>query len=345
LNILIIGGTRFIGKATALLALSKGHKVTLFNRGVTAHDIKANHIRGDIADLPHFKGEFRSLNLDVIIHCICNSDADAGLFLKAFSGFNCRTIILSSMDCYEAFQKANRGQEISDIPIDESAATSTARYYWRGTEHAHADTYDKNLMTEAFLGAFGRGEISPVVLRLPCVYGPEDHQFQNRHGKIIHQIIDQRKTFIMGSIEQTATVTHGYIDNVAAAILHASEYNGSIEGEIFNIGEQKVRTKRRWTDLYSQASGFPFEFEIIPDDVFHETAKIRNNPPVHLVFDCSKFYAQTGFSDPVALKSAVRSTLNWAVENPSRIGARPDYDREYKIFSAYRTLLANGGKG
>jgi nucleoside-diphosphate-sugar epimerase len=48
-RLLVLGGTKFLGRATAEAALARGHDVTLFNRGQTNPDLfpKAERIRGD----------------------------------------------------------------------------------------------------------------------------------------------------------------------------------------------------------------------------------------------------------------------------------------------------------
>src|SRR5262249_37631649 len=49
LRILILGGTRFIGVHMTQLALDRGHKLTLFNRGKTNADLfpQVEHLHGD----------------------------------------------------------------------------------------------------------------------------------------------------------------------------------------------------------------------------------------------------------------------------------------------------------
>jgi 2'-hydroxyisoflavone reductase len=49
MRLLIVGGTRFVGRHIAQAALERGHEVTLFNRGVTAPDLfpGAERVRGD----------------------------------------------------------------------------------------------------------------------------------------------------------------------------------------------------------------------------------------------------------------------------------------------------------
>jgi nucleoside-diphosphate-sugar epimerase len=48
-NLLILGGTRFVGRHLTEAALAAGHQVTLFNRGRTNPDLflEAEHLHGD----------------------------------------------------------------------------------------------------------------------------------------------------------------------------------------------------------------------------------------------------------------------------------------------------------
>ncbi len=49
MNILVIGGTQFLGRSFVDQALAKGHELTLFNRGVSNPDLfkQATTIIGD----------------------------------------------------------------------------------------------------------------------------------------------------------------------------------------------------------------------------------------------------------------------------------------------------------
>jgi 2'-hydroxyisoflavone reductase len=49
MNLLVIGGTRFVGRHIVGMALQRGHSVTLFNRGQTGPELfpEAEHVRGD----------------------------------------------------------------------------------------------------------------------------------------------------------------------------------------------------------------------------------------------------------------------------------------------------------
>ena len=49
MKLLVLGGTKFLGRATVEAALARGHEVTLFNRGQTNADLfpEAEKLRGD----------------------------------------------------------------------------------------------------------------------------------------------------------------------------------------------------------------------------------------------------------------------------------------------------------
>lgn len=74
MNFLIIGGTKFIGKAIAERAKKHGHTVTLFNRGQTDQDSPYNVIRGNVDQITDHKAELRKLNPDVVIHAIAYNE-------------------------------------------------------------------------------------------------------------------------------------------------------------------------------------------------------------------------------------------------------------------------------
>ncbi len=58
-RVLVLGGTKFLGRAITGAALAAGHEVTLFNRGITNPDLfpGAEHLRGDrTSDLSALEG-------------------------------------------------------------------------------------------------------------------------------------------------------------------------------------------------------------------------------------------------------------------------------------------------
>ncbi|MDX6507864.1 MAG: hypothetical protein QOG06_2508, partial [Gaiellaceae bacterium] len=59
MRLLVLGGTKFLGRAAVEAALARGHEVTLFNRGETNPELfpEAEKVRGDrTADLGVLRG-------------------------------------------------------------------------------------------------------------------------------------------------------------------------------------------------------------------------------------------------------------------------------------------------
>lgn len=323
MKLLVIGGTHFIGREIVRVAVQAGHEVALFNRGQTDPDDLHSTIHGDVAHLVEFRDELRALQPDVVLHCIAYTEHDAANLVEVFAGTGAHLVVLGSQDCYAGFHQFRGERETTDFPIAEGAQLAEP-YYWRGTQHSNAETYDKNRMADVLLRAHEAARVRATVLRLPMVYGPGDPQFEHRHGDIIRHVLDARPDFVMGHGEQGVIWTYGYITNVAAAVVHAAG-RADVEGKIFNVGETTVRTRRRWADLYAGARSHVFRYRVVPDELL-DTGQVRNRPTFHIITDNTAFENVTGFTPPISLENGIERTLAWATEHVDALGAQPNYD-------------------
>lgn len=340
MNVLIIGGSEFIGRHVARLASAEGHDITLFNRGKSNPTPDFALIKGDVENISDHKDEIRVREFDVVVHCISYGEKHAADTVSLFKGTNTHIISLSSCDCYEAFQGLNRRVDKSELPITESSELSKMKYYWSDSK-AKGDrfaTYDKNLMTDVLMEAHGRGEIMPTVFRLPMVYGPHDRQYPGRHGAFIRRILDKRKKLVLSDREQSAVFTFGYVENVAAAIVHAFGKQ-ELVGKVYNLGENKSRSRRRWAELYAQVTGWEFEVHILPEELLRKDKDFRGAPPQHLLTLADQYKIDSGFQNPIELEEAVQRTFSYAAEHPEVLGDRVDYDAEERLIQKYYSGL------
>lgn len=340
MNILIIGGTRFIGKAITNECLSRGYNVTLYNRGKSKNDFDVESITGDINELVTHKDNILSRNFDAVIHCIAFSEKHSNDLLEVFQGTRTRLLALSSCDCYEAFQGLNRLEDRNEIPVYEHSTLSQQKFYWSdlGAKGEMATEYDKNLMTSALMESFQKELALPTVFRLPMVYGPGDNQYPSRHGDFIQRILADRRTVLLSAREQCQVYTYGYVENIASAIIHSLDHDKTI-GQIYNLGEQVSRTRRKWAELYGSVIGWKFNFEILPEEIIREERAYRNAPPQHMVTVSDKFREHTGFSEPVSLEEAIQRTFSFAKEYPEVLGEKPNYILEDKYIAHYHKCL------
>jgi len=341
LRVLVVGGTGFVSGAVVRCAEAAGHEVFLFNRGQSASASRegAAALRGDAAELSAHRRTLRALRPDAVVHAVCNTQRHAEELTKTFEGTDARLIVLSSVDRYQAFQSVVHERDDFDLPIHDGARPAEKRFYWQGLNVHKDDDYDKNDVTQVVLGASQAGRVQATALHITMVWGPDDRQFAHRHGPIIRRLIDGRHRLVLGHAEQARVFTYGFVDNIAAAIVHALSAP-SVVGHGFNLGERQVRTRRRWAELYATAAERTFDIRLAPDALLHEDASPDAASP-HLIFDCSRFEERTGFRPPVSLEQGISRTLAWAREHPDCLGDAPDYDREDRLMARYDAALSD----
>lgn len=98
-DILVVGGTRFLGRAVVDAALGRGHAVTLFNRGLTDPDLfpGLETIRGDRRkDASKLSGR----RFDVVVDVAGMDPADVRPVVEAVSSFAGRYVFVSTVSVY-----------------------------------------------------------------------------------------------------------------------------------------------------------------------------------------------------------------------------------------------------
>ena len=124
MRVLILGGTRFLGRAIAEAALARGHELTLFNRGQTNPELfpEAEKLRGDrTSDLAALEGRTWDAVFDVAgyVPRVVRRSADR----LRDSG---RYVFVSSISVYASFDEpwdeSGPLAELGDAPVDELAS-------------------------------------------------------------------------------------------------------------------------------------------------------------------------------------------------------------------------------
>jgi nucleoside-diphosphate-sugar epimerase len=287
LRVLIIGGTKFIGPPVVRQFVDQGHDVLLYHRGHTEADLPANvrHNRNPLAAMPvlHFPQELLSEWFDVVVHMIPMGEGDSRAAMKAFRGRTGRVVALSSGDVYRAYGRLT-GTEPGAVEgglLREDSPLRSVFYPYRKQSKSAADwihDYEKILVEREILGD---RDLPGVVLRLPKVYGPAS----NADLATVYAFRHQPRW----------RWTHGYVENVAAAVVLAATH-ASASGRIYNVGESPTPT------VGERLAGLP-PSSIPADEGTHF------NLEQDIAYDTSRIRSELGYAEMVSYEEGLRRTL------------------------------------
>lgn len=268
MNILVIGGTRFIGAYVVRQLAGCGHAVTVYHRGEheAALPESVRHIHHPEAAMPisFLPGELLQSRPEIVIHMMAMGQADAQSALRFFSGNAGRMVWISSGDVYRAYGRfvGTEPGAVEHGLLDEESPLRTVLYPYRDPKQpadALPNIYDKLLVEEV---AVSDPKLPATILRLPKVYGREE----NANLATVYGFRNHPEW----------RWTHGYVENVAAAIV-AATLNPAASNRIYNAGEPHTPTigeRLVRLPVSSQpATDTPYNFE---QNIAYDTSRIRN---------------------------------------------------------------------
>jgi len=303
LRVVVLGGTRFIGRAAVEELAAAGDELLLVHRGQLEPDDmpKVEHLHCDRSDLAAHKEKLSSFRPEAIVDCRALTRADAQVALEAMPDVP-RWIVISSVDVYRAFGALNAEQETDPVPIDEQSALRPERYPYRG-KMPGMDDYDKLDVEETYLphGA--------TVLRLPMVYGERD--YQRREEFLLRRVRAGRERIPFGSGQWLACRV--YVRDVGRAVRLALEKD--VRGQVFNICEDRTYSMRMWSQAILDAAGSSAQLVPVRDEALPEDLKSTGTMSQHIAASGKKAKAMLGWetSDPIETLGA---TVRWHLANP-----------------------------
>lgn len=266
---LVIGGTRMIGPPIVHRLHESGWDVAVLHRGVHVaplpKGVTALTSAGAGIPVTTFPTETRTFAPDVVLHIIAMGESDSRAAMAWFDGYAGRIVAVSSGDVYRAY---GRFIGLEPGPIEPTLLSETSPLRDRLHPYRSAKTdptalehwYDKRHVERNIMSTPG---LPGTVLRLPKVYGPTE---------------PDRLATIYGFRHQPQwRWTHGFLDNVAAAIALAVT-DQRATGQIFNVGEPTTPTMaERLTRLADiEVPLLPDEGKDFAQDIAYDTSKIRN---------------------------------------------------------------------
>ena len=327
MQILVIGGTGFIGPPLIRQLVAAGHQVTALHRGRSVASLPAEVkiMRGNRHEVKSIAADFKRLAPDVVIDLICYTEAEATGLMQAFSGFAGRVVVVSSQDVYQAYGNLTglEHHAPATTPLTEDAPLRESRYpyrqfaRWQDERNYH---YDKILAEQAVMSDAG---LPGTVLRMPCVYGPRDHK--HRTFEYLKRMADGRGTILLGERRAAWRWTRGYVENVAQAIALAAT-DERAAGRVYNVGDPDALSELEWARQIADAAGWAGEFVIAPDDELPAHLRAPYDFAHQLDADTSRIRCDLGYTERIARRDALQQTVAWQHANPPAPGVAGLFD-------------------
>jgi 2'-hydroxyisoflavone reductase len=165
MRILVVGGTRFVGRHIVASALARGHEVTIFHRGSSGLGLfpEAEHVLGDRHhDLSLLAGRDFDATVDVCAYVPREVDELAA----ALGGRGGRHLFISTVSVYAPPPGPGLTEDAELVTLDDPTTETVTNTTYGGL---------KVLCEQAAARAYGP---ALLVIRPTYVVGPDDHTWR-----------------------------------------------------------------------------------------------------------------------------------------------------------------------
>ena len=311
MKVVVLGGTRFIGRAIVEELAASGHELLVVHRGkLEPRDMpEVAHVHAERTELGAHAAELAGFQPDAAVDCLALTRVDSETALAALPR-GLRLVVISSVDVYRAFGAVNENRETDPVPLDEESPVRPNRYPYRDTRPEMHD-YDKLDVEDVYLS---HGATS---VRLPMVYG--EHDYQLREDFILRRLRAGRTRIPCGA--GTWLACRAYVRDVAHGV-HLALKTPAAAGHVLNLCEDLTYSMGMWSRMILDAAGSTAQLVRVPDDRLPEDLQSTGSMSQHIVVSGRKARTMLGWttSDP---EQTLGTTVRWHLENPP---VDPDLD-------------------
>lgn len=302
MDVLIIGGTRFLGLYLTEALLKGNQSVTLLNRGSRRNQFPFyEDVEWLICDR-HNEEKFSSLlekrKFDVVIDNCAYFPEDVDLTVNLLRGKVGKYIFTSSMAV--AITKEPDERLVLPIPNRRLFDTSSHNTY----------AYNKSVIEEYLVDQFDKTGFPFISLRPAEINGPGEI----REWYYIDRIKNGRqKILIPGTGENL--FQPGYIDDIIQAYLLAIVKDNAV-GECYNLSGEEIISLNDFIKTVAEALAERVKIVNIPYQTFKELVPTKYFFPFcnkhSFIIDISKTKTELGYQPEVNIKEGLRKSIeNW----------------------------------
>ncbi len=256
MKVLVLGGTRFVGRAIVRRLLREGHAVTLLNRGISPDPFatRVRRVVGDRRDPATLQKAVAKGDYDVVVDVNAYRGEETSAALEAFRNVTGHFIHISTAAVYLIREGLFPPFREDDFPGRLSPRPSADRASW-------LYAYHKRRCEEVLLRAWEEERFPSTSLRLPMVIGPGD--YTRRADAYLERLASGGPLLVPdGGLNSWGFL---WVEDVAEAVA-TNLANANAFGQAYNLAQREALSLRQFLELASRALGVATRLISIPTE-------------------------------------------------------------------------------
>ena len=254
-NILVIGGSKFIGKRLLRKLGKEDCKITVLNRGNTPAEKylpdNATHIAVDRNDKERLNEILKDKNFDVVYDISCITGEHAEIVIEALRGKVKRHVHISSGSVYQL----EKPTDIREVPIDEDQPLATI------TGDTHPYIKAKTEAELAFFKVFEEENYPISIVRPTYVYGPDNYVYREAY---FFDRISRNRTILLPE-DGEGYFDMVYVDDLVDLITHIGTYpDDKVLGQAYNGSSAILMSANMYARRVAEMLGKEVDIEYYP---------------------------------------------------------------------------------
>jgi nucleoside-diphosphate-sugar epimerase len=269
MNVLIIGGTRYMGPIAVEKMLARGDKVTVYSRGNSRPRWwdQADHIIGDRNDSDDFRRKLKGRSFDAVIDSLAFRKEHVETAQETLEGLAGRYLMLSTGNVY----MPDKVDYAKLCPLREADVDWSSIDY-AFPQGAPASGWGKR-HCEKWLAE--RARVPWTVVRLPAVLAWNDIEL--RMWWWVQRILDGEGMLI--PMENRGAFPLIHPADAAENFLRAID-SPAAANQVYHIASEEIMFVERWVGHIARAAAQPCQIVFVPGEVIRRREALKNYSPV-----------------------------------------------------------------